>query len=152
MSRPPPHIAAFPGWGTPGSLQHTAHIAAPLCSGGLAFSSVWQWEKTKWHLSKDDLNYSISFFYKATAPAVLLYSLCWKSPALLQLRHLCWNLGNDRLVTENCLLRAQDYANSSVTIIQFYSTAAQISVVPDTTKSHYGQGDSPGYIQPSTTG
>lgn len=76
---------------------------------------------------------------------MLLYSLCWKSPALFQLRHLCWNLGNDRLVTEKCQLRALDYANSSVTIIQFYSSAARISMVPNTTKSHYGQGDNPGY-------
>lgn len=98
-------------------------------------------KKQRWH----ELLHELFCTNKATAPSVLLHSLCWKSPALLQLRHLCWNLDNDRSVTEKCQLRALDYADSSVTIVQFYGTAVWMSAVPHTTKSHCGQGDNPGY-------
>lgn len=132
--------ARAPYGSTRGSLQHTARIAAPLCSGGLAFSSAWHQEKTKLYLSRDDLNYFISSFVQSYSPlcAFALFTLLQK--ALLLLRHLCWNLDNDRSGTEKYQLRYWDidYANSTVTTIQLYRTAAWMSMVPNTTKPwHY---------------
>lgn len=141
------HVTVFPGWGTPESLQHTAHIAAPLCSGGLAFSLAWHQEKTKWHLSRDHLNFISSFVQTKLQPP-----LCFCIRFAGQVQPFC----NLDVWAEILRMTGQELKNVSwepqiIPTLQFYSTAAWMSTVPDTTKSHSGCGDNP-WLQPSTTG